>query len=98
MFVFVLIRRPPSATLTAKLCPNTTLVRSKAWARALGKVPDASVQFGGDVLHRFSRVDISMAVAIEGGLVTPVIRGVDTLSLSAIAQQDRTSTRLNSSH
>src|SRR3546814_15517043 len=28
-----------------------------------------------------------MAVAIEGGLVTPVIRGVDTLSLSAIAQQ-----------
>src|SRR3546814_15081537 len=28
-----------------------------------------------------------MAVAIEGGLVTPVIRGVDTFSLSAIAQQ-----------
>src|SRR3546814_10719640 len=59
----------------------------KAMAMALCQVPDANVQFGGDVLHRFSRVDISMAVAIEGGLVTPVIRGVDTLSLSAIAQQ-----------
>src|SRR3546814_14725451 len=59
----------------------------KAMARALCQVPDANVQFGGEVLHRFSRVDISMAVAIEGGLVTPVIRGVDTLSLSAIAQQ-----------
>src|SRR3546814_4837471 len=59
----------------------------KGMAMALGQVPDANVQFGGDVLHRFSRVDISMAVAIEGGLVTPVIRGVDTLSLSAIAQQ-----------
>jgi pyruvate dehydrogenase E2 component (dihydrolipoamide acetyltransferase) len=48
-------------------------------------VPDANVQFGGDKLHRFGRVDISMAVAINGGLVTPVIKGVDRLSLSAIA-------------
>src|SRR3546814_903798 len=68
-----------------KLSVNDMLM--KAMAMALCQVPDANVQFGGDVLHRFSRVDISMAVAIEGGLVTPVIRGVDTLSLSAIAQQ-----------
>ncbi len=59
----------------------------KAMAMALIAVPDANVQFGGDVLHRYARVDISMAVAIEGGLVTPVIRGVDTLSLTAIATQ-----------
>ncbi len=57
----------------------------KALAAALVAVPDANVQFGGDVLHRFTRVDISMAVAIDGGLITPVIKGVDTLSLSAIA-------------
>jgi pyruvate dehydrogenase E2 component (dihydrolipoamide acetyltransferase) len=61
----------------------------KALALALVEVPDANVQFGGDVLHRFARVDVSMAVAIEGGLVTPVIRGVDALSLSAIAQASK---------
>lgn len=41
------------------------------------------------MLHRFTRADISMAVAIEGGLVTPVIEGADNLSLSAIAQMSR---------
>lgn len=66
-----------------KLSVNDMLM--KALAVALRQVPDANVQFGGDVLHRFDRVDISMAVAIDGGLITPVIKGVDTLSLSAIA-------------
>ncbi|MBB6125217.1 pyruvate dehydrogenase complex dihydrolipoamide acetyltransferase [Sphingobium subterraneum] len=68
-----------------KLSVNDMLM--KALAMALVAVPDANVQFGGDVLHRFSRVDISMAVAIDRGLITPVIKGVDTLSLSAIALQ-----------
>jgi len=66
-----------------KLSVNDMLM--KALAMALVAVPEANVQFGGDVLHRFDRVDISMAVAIDGGLITPVIKGVDTLSLSAIA-------------
>lgn len=61
----------------------------KAMALSLVEVPEANVQFGGDVLHRFGRVDISMAVAIDGGLVTPVIRGVDSLSLSAIARESK---------
>lgn len=68
-----------------KLSVNDMLM--KGLAMALIAVPDANVQFGGDVLHRFARVDIAMAVAIEGGLVTPVIRGVDSLSLTAIAVQ-----------
>lgn len=68
-----------------KLSVNDMLM--KALAMALVQVPDANVQFGGEVLHRFSRVDIAMAVAIDGGLITPVIKGVDTLSLSAIAQK-----------
>jgi pyruvate dehydrogenase E2 component (dihydrolipoamide acetyltransferase) len=61
----------------------------KAMALALIDVPNANVQFGGDVLHHFSRVDISMAVAIDGGLVTPLIRNADTLSLSAIASESK---------
>jgi pyruvate dehydrogenase E2 component (dihydrolipoamide acetyltransferase) len=68
-----------------KLSVNDMLM--KALALALVAVPDANVQFGGDVLHRYARVDIAMAVAIDGGLVTPVIRGVDTLSLTAIATE-----------
>jgi len=71
-----------------KLSVNDMLV--KALAMALVRVPDANVQFGGDVLHRFGRADVAMAVAIEGGLVTPVIRGADTRSLSAIAMESKT--------
>jgi pyruvate dehydrogenase E2 component (dihydrolipoamide acetyltransferase) len=70
-----------------KLSVNDMLM--KALAKALVAVPDANVQFGGDVLHRYARVDIAMAVAIEGGLITPVIRGVESLSLSAIALQSK---------
>ena len=81
------LRGELNASLAArgvKLSVNDLVM--KAMATALTEVPDANVQFGGDELHRFGRVDISMAVAIEGGLITPVIRGVDKLSLSAIAK------------
>ena len=70
-----------------KLSVNDLLI--KALALALEEVHDANVQFGGDVLHRFGRVDVSMAVAIHGGLVTPVLRDVGALSLSAIAAQSK---------
>ncbi len=78
--------------LNASLAPrgirlSVNDILMKAMALALVEVPDANVQFGGEELHRFGRVDISMAVAIDGGLITPVIKGVDTLSLSAIATQ-----------
>lgn len=80
------LRQELNASLVArggKLSVNDMLM--KAMALALVDVPDANVQFGGDDLHRFSRVDISMAVAIDGGLITPIIRDVASLSLSAIA-------------
>lgn len=47
------------------------------------------MQFGGEELHRFGRVDISMAVAIDGGLITPVIKDVGARSVSAIAQASK---------
>ncbi|WP_374413705.1 dihydrolipoamide acetyltransferase family protein [Novosphingobium colocasiae] len=70
-----------------KVSVNDMLI--KAMARALEEVPDANVQFGGDELHRFDRVDIAMAVAIDGGLVTPVIRDAGGRSLSAIARDSK---------
>jgi pyruvate dehydrogenase E2 component (dihydrolipoamide acetyltransferase) len=76
------------ASRGVKLSVNDMLI--KALALALVDVPHANVQFGGDVLHRFSRVDIAMAVAIDGGLMTPVIKDVASLSLSAIAGQSQT--------
>ncbi|MGE4430611.1 MAG: pyruvate dehydrogenase complex dihydrolipoamide acetyltransferase [Sphingobium sp.] len=84
------LRGELNASLAArgvKLSVNDMLV--KAMALALEQVPDANVQFGGDQLHRFGRVDIAMAVAIDGGLVTPVIRDAGALSLSAISQASK---------
>ncbi|TNE41795.1 MAG: 2-oxo acid dehydrogenase subunit E2 [Sphingomonadales bacterium] len=84
------LRAELNASLAAqdvKLSVNDMLI--KALALALGEVPDANVRFGGDELHRFDRADISMAVAVDGGVVTPVIRDVGGLSLAAIARASR---------
>lgn len=59
----------------------------KALALALHEVPDANVQFAGDQLYKFSRADISVAVAIPGGLVTPVIADAGNKRLSQIAAE-----------
>jgi pyruvate dehydrogenase E2 component (dihydrolipoamide acetyltransferase) len=84
------LRRELNATLAnrgVKLSINDLL--TKAMALALRRVPDANVQFGGDTIHRFGRVDMSLAVAIDGGLVTPVIRDVAALSLSSISRTSK---------
>jgi len=66
-----------------KLSVNDLVI--KALALALTEVPDANVQFAGDQLYRFGRADVSVAVAIPGGLITPVIREADSKRLSQIA-------------
>ncbi|MBO9578120.1 MAG: 2-oxo acid dehydrogenase subunit E2, partial [Microbacteriaceae bacterium] len=58
----------------------------KAVALALVKVPAANAIWNGDSIRRFSGADIGVAIAIENGLVTPVIRGADRLSLTQIQQ------------
>ncbi len=70
-----------------KLSVNDMLV--KAEALALLQVPDANVSFAGDFLRKFSRADISVAVAIPGGLITPVIRDAANKSLSTIATETK---------
>ncbi|MBU6166063.1 MAG: 2-oxo acid dehydrogenase subunit E2 [Alphaproteobacteria bacterium] len=59
----------------------------KAQACALLQVPEANVSFTDDGIRRFARADISVAVAIPGGLVTPVIRDASGKSVSAIATE-----------
>ena len=61
----------------------------KALALALMRVPEANAVFAQDRTLRFDRADIGVAVALEGGLITPVIRSADTKSLSAISGEMR---------
>lgn len=68
-----------------KLSVNDLLI--KALATALVEVPDANVSFAGDTLLKFSRVDISMAVAIPGGLITPIIADAAAKRVSQIAAE-----------
>jgi len=66
-----------------KLSVNDMLI--KAQAVALMEVPSCNVQFAGDTLLQFKRADISVAVSIPNGLITPIVSGADSKSLSAIA-------------
>jgi pyruvate dehydrogenase E2 component (dihydrolipoamide acetyltransferase) len=68
-----------------KLSINDLVI--KAWAMALQRVPDANAVWAGDRLLRFRHSDIGVAVAIEGGLIAPVIRQADMKTLSAIANE-----------
>ena len=68
-----------------KLSINDFLI--KALAIALIQVPDANVQFAGDTLYKFSRADVSVAVALPGGLITPVIVDAAGKRLSVIASE-----------
>jgi len=59
----------------------------KAVAGALQDVPAANAIWGGDHLRRFDGVDLAIAVAVDGGLLTPVLRSVETMSLTEVGAQ-----------
>jgi len=66
-----------------KLSVNDMLI--KALAKALIAVPECNVTFAGNEMIKYSRADISVAVSIPGGLITPIIQDADGRSLSSIA-------------
>ena len=68
-----------------KLSVNDMLI--KALGVALIEVPACNVMLAGDQLVTFARADISVAVSIPGGLITPVVKGADVKSMSAIATE-----------
>lgn len=61
----------------------------KAVAGAMQDVPDANAIWTDAATRRFSGVDIGIAVAVPGGLLTPVVRGVERLSLGQVALATR---------
>jgi pyruvate dehydrogenase E2 component (dihydrolipoamide acetyltransferase) len=66
-----------------KLSVNDFIVR--AFALALQSVPAANAVWAGDRILRFQNSDIGVAVALDGGLITPVIRHAEIKPLSAIS-------------
>lgn len=78
----VQVRSEVNAAKGVKYSLNDWVV--KAVAMALMEVPDANVIWGDTAMRRFDSADISVAVATEGGLFTPVIRGVESMSLGAV--------------
>jgi pyruvate dehydrogenase E2 component (dihydrolipoamide acetyltransferase) len=68
-----------------KLSLNDFIIR--ALALALQRVPAANAAWAGDRILRFKHVDIGVAVALDGGLITPIIRSAETKSVSAISAE-----------
>ena len=68
-----------------KLSVNDMLI--KALAVALIEVPECNVSISGDQLLKYSRADVSVAVSIPGGLITPIVADAGNKSLSAIATE-----------
>jgi pyruvate dehydrogenase E2 component (dihydrolipoamide acetyltransferase) len=68
-----------------KLSLNDLII--KAWAAALQRVPAANAVWAQDRILRFEHSDIAVAVALEGGLIAPVIRNAEQKMLSAISNE-----------
>jgi pyruvate dehydrogenase E2 component (dihydrolipoamide acetyltransferase) len=82
------LRNELNATLERrgiKLSVNDLLI--KALAVSLMQVPKCNVSIEDDQLKTFERADISVAVSIEGGLITPIIKNAASKSLSAISTE-----------
>ncbi len=74
-------------TPTFKLSLDDFLIKS--WAAALQRIPAANAVWAEDRILRFTHSDIGVAVALEDGLITPVIRNAETKSLTAISDEIR---------
>jgi len=70
-----------------KLSLNDFII--KFWAAALTRIPAANAVWAGDRILRFAHADIGVAVALDGGLITPVVHKADTKSVTAISAEMR---------
>jgi pyruvate dehydrogenase E2 component (dihydrolipoamide acetyltransferase) len=68
-----------------KVSVNDLIIRGAALA--LKQVPEANASYSPDGIARHHHADIAVAVAIDGGLITPIIRAAETKGLSQIATE-----------
>jgi pyruvate dehydrogenase E2 component (dihydrolipoamide acetyltransferase) len=83
----IVLRGRVNQTAAVKISVNDFVVM--AVAAAFADVPEANVTWTEEGLLAHGSVDVSIAVATEGGLVTPVLRGVEARRLSGIARETR---------
>ena len=83
----IALRGRINQTAAVKVSVNDFVVM--AVAAAFADVPEANVTWSDEGLVAHGSVDVSIAVATEGGLVTPVLRGVEGRRLSGIAREAR---------
>ena len=79
------LRRELNAAGTVKVSVNDLVV--KAAAGAFLDVPEANRTWSDEGMLQHRTVDIAIAVSLDDGLVTPVVRGVEALSVSALGRQ-----------
>lgn len=74
-----------SGKLDTKITINDLIVR--AVALAMREEPDVNVAWQNGFMRRFSTIDVSVAVAVEGGLLTPIVWDADQKPISAISKE-----------
>jgi pyruvate dehydrogenase E2 component (dihydrolipoamide acetyltransferase) len=80
------LRRAIKADESIPVTPSLNDFVLKAVAAAFTEVPDANVVWTADAVRRYDSVSIAVAVAVDNGLVTPVVRNVDRRSLGDISR------------
>ena len=79
------LRKTINETSSIKISVNDIVV--KAVGSALMDVPESNVVWNAEAMYKYESADISIAVTTEGGLFTPVIRGVEKRSLSNLSME-----------
>jgi pyruvate dehydrogenase E2 component (dihydrolipoamide acetyltransferase) len=78
-------RHKLNAESAVKISVNDLVIKATAKTQVL--VGDLNVIWTADAIRRFATVDISVAIATDRGLLTPVLRSVERMSISAVAAQ-----------
>ncbi len=78
------LRARVNETASVKVSVNDFVL--KAAAAAFLDVPEANATWGETAIRRYDSVDLSVAVSIDGGLVTPVLRSVERMSLTEVTR------------
>src|SRR5436190_22333721 len=81
------VRKELNGKSETRISVNDFVIR--AAALALRQVPAANASWSDDAILLWERVDISVAVALDDGLITPIIKGADQKGLAQIARESK---------
>lgn len=76
------LRQQLNAAQDTKISVNDFVM--KASALSMAKVPEVNSQWNGDFIRQFNDVHINVAVAVDDGLASPIVRNIDKIGLGAI--------------